>query len=294
LKESGAIKSIFIIAYHKIKAWFKKKWNKYKYGIVITTLILLFLIIYFWKNIFISIHPGYKGVLWHRFGGTVLTRVYGEGVHAILPIDRMILYDIKRQNIDDSISILTSEGLYIDLQYSFRFHPIADSVAVIHQSIGSDYLAKIVLPEVRGAALSVIGNYTPEKLYKMSTLFIQASIRHHLLKQLSPYNIIIEDIIITKITLPETIKASIERKLAAEQLSMEFDYKLMIEEKERQRKAIEASGIREFETVSGISILKWKGLEVTSELAKSENAKIIIMGNGDQDLPILLNTESKP
>jgi len=105
---------------------------------------------------------------------------------------------------------------------------------------------------------------------------------------------VIEDIIITKITLPETIKASIERKLAAEQLSMEFDYKLMIEEKERQRKAIEASGIREFETVSGISILKWKGLEVTSELAKSENAKIIIMGNGDQDLPILLNTESKP
>ena len=81
--------------------------------------------------------------------------------------------------------------------------------------------------------------------------------------------------------------------MVAEQLSYELDYKLLSEEKEKKRKIIEADGIRQFEEISKISILKWKGLEVTSEFAKSNNAKIIIMGNGKNDLPLLLNPDEK-
>jgi regulator of protease activity HflC (stomatin/prohibitin superfamily) len=61
----------------------------------------------------------------------------------------------------------------------------------------------------------------------------------------------------------------------------------------QQRKIIEAEGIRQFEELSKIPILKWKGLEVTSEFAKSNNSKIIIMGNGKNGLPLLLNSDDK-
>ena len=102
-----------------------------------------------------------------------------------------------------------------------------------------------------------------------------------------------DDYLIRKISLPDLVSSSIERKMVAEQLSLEFNYKITIEEKEKQRKAIEAEGIRQFEQLSKISILKWKGLEVTSEFAKSNNAKIIIMGNGKNNLPLLLNPDEK-
>ena len=81
--------------------------------------------------------------------------------------------------------------------------------------------------------------------------------------------------------------------MIAAQLAYEFDYKLMVEEKEKKRKSIEAEGIKSFEDISKIPILKWKGLEVTSEFAKSQNAKIILMGTSEKGLPLLLNTDDK-
>ncbi len=78
--------------------------------------------------------------------------------------------------------------------------------------------------------------------------------------------------------------------MVAEQLNYEYDYKLQIEEKEKKRKEIEAEGVKQFEAISNIPILKWKGLEVTSEFAKSKNSKIILVGTSQKSLPLLLNT----
>ena len=283
----------FMIKFAKAEIRLKNFYDRHRFKIIINSLILLILTVFFWNDIFISIPSGHSGVLWHRFSGTVTDDVYEEGLVVILPIDKMFIYDLRKHNLDDSMSILTSEGLYIELQYSFRYRPIADSVSHIHQKIGLDYEQKVIKPEVQGAALSILGNYSPEKLYKMSTLFIQSTIRHLLTKQLFEFDIIVEDFIIRNIQLPATIQASIERKLAAEQYAKELDYKLQTEEKEKRRKIIEAQGIKEFESIAGIPILKWRGLEVTSELAKSQNSKIIIMGSGQDQLPLLLNSDDK-
>ena len=65
-----------------------------------------------------------------------------------------------------------------------------------------------------------------------------------------------------------------------------------MEIKEAERKKIEAAGIAEFQTIvtTGISeqLLKWKGIEATMEIAKSPNAKVVIIG-GENGLPIILN-----
>ena len=282
----------FLLSFYKFELWLKQKYRKHKFKIIINSLIFLILLIYFWNNIFISIPSGHSGVLWHRFTGTVTDEIFNEGLVVILPIDKMYIYDLRYHNYNDSMSILTSEGLYIDLKYSFRYRPISDSISVLHKTIGPEYEQKIIKPEVQGAALSILGNYPPEKLYKMSTLFIQSTIKHLLTQKLYKFDIQVEDFVIRNIQLPETIKASIERKLAAEQYAKELDYRLITEEKEKRRKSIEAEGIKEFENISGISILKWKGLEVTSEFAKSPNSKIVIMGNGKDQLPLLLNADT--
>jgi len=283
----------FLVNFAKADIWLKRHYKRHKFQIITSSLVILTLCVYFWNSMFISIPSGHSGVLWHRFTGTVTDEIFSEGMAVILPIDKMYIYDLRIQNITDSMSILTSEGLYVKLKYSFRYKPLADSISVIHKTIGVDYEKIIIRPEVQGSALSILGNYSPEKLYKMSTLFIQSTIKHLLTKQLSRFNIQVEDFIIRSIQLPETIKASIERKLAAEQYAKELDYRILAEEKEKSRKIIEAQGIQQFDQISGIPILKWRGLEVTSEFARSGNSKIIIMGNGSNQLPLLLNSDDK-
>ena len=55
---------------------------------------------------------------------------------------------------------------------------------------------------------------------------------------------------------------------------------------------IEAKGISEFQKIVTRTItpqlLKWKGIEATQEISKSPNAKVVVIGNGEGDLPIIL------
>lgn len=268
-------------------------WDRHTIGVSIGLLIFVLVIALFWNNIFISIDSGEQGIRWSRFHGTELSEIYDEGLHIIWPWDRMYIYVTRLQNQTDTLQILTSEGLTVKVEFSFRYYLMKDSIPTIHKNLGVTYASSYVKPEVEAASMAIIGNFAPEQLYKMSTLIIQSTIKYYLSKQLLEQNIVMDDYLIRKISLPDIVSGSIERKMVAEQLSYEFNYKLVIEEKEKQRKVIEAEGIRQFEELSKIPILKWKGLEVTSEFAKSNNAKIIIMGNGKNDLPLLLNSDEK-
>ncbi|HEX2867287.1 MAG TPA: prohibitin family protein [Ignavibacteriales bacterium] len=287
------ISANIVLIYRFLKEKAFDFWNKHTMGIVIGLLVYTFFIALFWRNIFISIDSGEQGIRWSRVNGTEVGEIYGEGLHVIWPWDRMYIYVTRVQSHVDTLQILTAEGLTVKVEFSYRYYPVRDSIPTIHKNLGVNYSTSFVKPEVEAASMAIIGNFAPEQLYKMSTLVIQSTIKYYLSKQLMEKNIVMDDYLIRKISLPDIVSSSIEKKMVAEQLSYEFDYKLAIEEKEKKRKIIEAEGIRQFEELSKIPILKWKGLEVTSEFAKSNNAKIIIMGNGKNDLPLLLNSDEK-
>lgn len=280
-------------AYRYLKKEAIGYWDRHTIGISLSLLIAMLVLGFFWNSIFVSIDSGEQGIRWSRFNGTQLDQIYDEGLHAIWPWDRMYIYLTRVQTQSDTMEILTSEGLTVKVEFSYRFYPIKGSIPSIHQNLGVTYAKTFVKPEVEAASMAIIGNFAPEQLYKMSSLVIQSTIKYYLSKQLLQENIVMDDYLIRRISLPDAVSTSIEKKMVAEQLSYEFDYKLKIEEKEKQRKSIEAEGIRQFEATSNISILKWRGLEVTSEFAKSNNAKFIFMGGGKNDLPLLLNADEK-
>lgn len=100
------------------------------------------------------------------------------------------------------------------------------------------------------------------------------------------------DVLTRNIELPSKLEESIERKLQQEQESLKYEFRIEKVRKEANRKRIEAEGIRDFQYIvsDGVtpSLLKWKGIEATEELAKSQNTKIIVIGSGEDGLPIIL------
>ncbi|MCX6120892.1 MAG: prohibitin family protein [Ignavibacteriales bacterium] len=287
------MKEKLVSAYAWIKNTIKRVWHKHWLKITIATLIAILLFVFFWKDMVISIYSGELGLRWSRFSGTKLDKIYDEGIHVIWPWDKMYIYSTRLQTQNDTMNILTAEGLTVRVEFSYRFYALKDSIPTIHKKLGPTYADTFVKNEVEAASMAIIGNFTPQQLYQMSTLMIQSTIKYYLGKQLLEENVVMDDYLLRKLSLPELVSSAIERKMVAQQLVEEFNYKLITEEKEKRRKIIEAEGIRQFEETSKIPILKWKGLEVTSEFAKSNNAKIIIMGNGKNDLPLLLNTDEK-
>jgi regulator of protease activity HflC (stomatin/prohibitin superfamily) len=99
-------------------------------------------------------------------------------------------------------------------------------------------------------------------------------------------------LLIRSINLPEQIKGAIESKLKQEQEALAYQYRLQREQSEAERRRIEAEGIAAFNRIINASltdqILKQRGIEATIQLAESPNAKVIVIGSGEEGLPLIL------
>jgi hypothetical protein len=177
---------------------------------------------------------------------------------------------------------------------------------MLHKLVGPDYPEILVYPEIGSHARELISRYTPEQLYTETRAFIQAEILERMINQLgsSLVNqsfkgrlVTIEDVLIRSVKLPDRVAEAIERKAEQYQAMLEYDFRLAREEKEKERKKIEAEGIREFQDIVAKTIteeyLRLRGIEATMSLATSRNSKTIIIG-GKDGLPVILNTADSP
>lgn len=269
-------------------------WREHKLLFITLGFVLAFFIAYFWNEIVVKIGSGEAGVLYRLFqGGTVVERVYDEGVWLVAPWNTMTIYSARVQQISGEFTALSKDGLTVSLKISIRFAPKKTKLGWLHQRFGPDYAEKIVKHETEAAFRSVIGQYAPDEIYT-STANILQTVRQDVVISLAELHVEMDDVLIKSIDLPPSVQAAIEAKLQALQMSLQMDYRIKTEEKEAQRKKIEAVGIRDFQdtiTGGGISpeFLRFKGIEATLELAKSNNAKIIVIGGGADRLPLLFD-----
>lgn len=283
----------------KIREWAAIRYQRSKAFIrrhmpyVILLLFLLgFFLVFFFDQIVISIHPGELGVLWRRLGGgTQIDTVYREGLHIILPINKMYIYNVRTQQFTDTIEVLTEDGLTVKVRYSVRYFLEKDSLPLLHQHVGPDFVNVVVRPEIRSVIRVVFGQYKPEQIYTTQKA-IQQLISTISKTHLEARFVALDDVPIETITLPARISEAIEGKLAQQQIDEEYEYRLSIATKEADRKRIESEGIRVYnETVKRSltpEVLTWHGIVATQELAKSPNSKVVVIGAGKNGLPLIL------
>ncbi|WP_085584698.1 prohibitin family protein [Thalassospira mesophila] len=283
--------------------WLALWLRRHRTTILVSLLFIVIGLIALAPQIFITVPSGHVGVLWYRFfGGTVTDRTYGEGIHMIFPWDEMYLYDARLQNQSRVYDTISSNGLSMKVDIAVRYRINRDNAGILHKLVGPRYPEVLVYPEIGSHARELISRYTPEQLYTETRAFIQAEILERMVNQLgsSLVNqsfrgklVSVEDVLIRSVTLPPRIAAAIERKAEQYQVMLEYDFRLAREEKEKQRKKIEAEGIREFQDIVAKTItpeyLRLRGIEATMALATSKNSKTIIIGGRD-GLPVILNT----
>ena len=248
----------------------------------------------FFNRIVNFVGPGELGVIWKPFfGGTQSDRLYKEGLQLLWPWDRLYIYNVRIQQIPHEFAALSKNGLPIRFEVSIRFQPIKESLPTLHQQVGPDYVEKVVKPEVQAHVRKIVAGYLPEEIYTSEGYLLQI-IRQGAMAAMNERNISLDNLLIKRMTLPEAIRSAIERKLSSEQLSLQYDYILIKERKEAERKRVEAMGIRDFQRVAGeggmfAQYLNFYGIEATLELAKSPNSKLVLMGNRENGLPLLFN-----
>ncbi len=267
-------------------------------GKLITTGIVIFIaliaILIFSNATFLTIEAGERGVLFKRFGGGLeKENIYEPGFHIIAPWNIMYVYDIREQQIDEDMSVLSSNGLNIKVDVTVRVNPNYGKIGDLHEKFGPAYAESLVRPEIRASVREMIGQFTPEELYSTKRNEVQSLIQSDLEKNLGGNFIDLKATLIRDIALPDKVRQAIETKIEAEQSALKYDYVLQQERKEAERKIIEAEAKAESNRILSASltdkILKDKGIEATLELAKSANSKVVIVGgDGRGGLPLIL------
>jgi len=265
--------------------------NIFKY--IIYGFLLLFLFSILTSTTFMTIDPGERGVLFKRFsGGLQKDKIYKQGFHVVAPWNKMYIYDVRTNEGLEKMEVLSKNGLNIVVELSYRYMPMGDKIGDLHDEIGTDYLRRILVPEIRSATREVIGKYLPEELYSTKREAIQDEIFTRTSASVTKKHITLDAVLIREVALPQTLKNAIEQKLEEEQLAFQYEFKLDRERKEAERKIIEAQAKADANKILNASltdkILRDKGIEATLELAQSPNSKVVIVGGGDEGLPLIL------
>ena len=140
-----------------------------------------------------------------------------------------------------------------------------------------------------------MGRYTPEQLYSTKRDAIQIEIAEETIKNVDEQHIQVNAVLVRDVTLPVAIKEAIERKLRQEQEALEYEFRLEKSKQEAERQRIDAEGKATANRILSASltakILQEKGIEATTKLSESANAKVIIIGSGKDGLPIILGNQ---
>jgi regulator of protease activity HflC (stomatin/prohibitin superfamily) len=256
------------------------------FGLAVAALVLVIIV-------FASIarvDSGHVGVL--TLFGRVTGEILSEGIHLVNPFKVNHEMSIRTQEVKESASVPSSEGLVINLDTSMIFHLNPQKAAEVYQKIGPNYIAVLIEPNLRAAIRESTAAHTANALYTGEREMVAKQIADQLISLLEIRGFVVESILLRDIQLPATLKASIEAKQQAEQEALAMSFRLQKEKQEAERKRIEAQGIRDFQQIvaQGISpqLLEWKGIEATENLAKSSNAKVVVIGSNKNGLPLIL------
>lgn len=242
-------------------------------------------------NIFVVIPVGHTGV--QTLFGKVKEKELSSGLHVVNPlivIERMSIrteeYTMsiaqgEGQRVGaDQIQALTNEGLAIDLDITVFHHLVENRASDVYKDLGSDFREKIIRPEIRSAIREVVARYDAKAVYSEKRSEVAMAIKDRLTETIKPRGIVVEQVLLRNVTLPEKLSASIQEKLQAEQESQRYDFLLDKEKKEADRKRIEAEGQRDAQRIIDQSLTaKYLEYLYIKELKDREGTIYVPIGN---------------
>ncbi len=260
--------------------------------LIVAFFFMLMVTIALWSRIVVVIKPGEAGVLYRMLSsGTVTDNIYAEGLHILMPLNSMAIYDTRVQLVLHDFDVLTSSGLPVKLKIAVRFQPIYELLGVLHQQVGRDYVNKIILPQIESVLRRNLGQRTPEDIYTNKD-GVLSKIITLALEEVGRKYILVDEIIIRSVELPDSVSKSIESKVINQQQALAYKYKLEAEEYEAQRKVTEAGGIRDYQKIIASTMtdktLQAQNIQATLELAKSANTKVVVLGSSKGGTPIII------
>ena len=237
--------------------------------------------------------------------GKVQENVLTSGLNIVNPLVAVTEFNVKTQNYtmssvhdegdktgDDAIRVLSSDGLEVTLDLTVLYSVLPQKAPTIYREIGVEYQDVIVRPIARTRIRDIAAYYEAVALYSSKRDEFQGRIFKTIEDDFKKRGLVLEQLLVRNISLPESVKKTIESKINAEQEAQKMQFVLQKEKQEAERKRVEAQGIADYQKIVTSTLtdkqLQYEMIKAQKDLAASPNSKIVIMGNG-RSLPLIMN-----
>jgi regulator of protease activity HflC (stomatin/prohibitin superfamily) len=268
---------------------------------VLTAAGLIFLLLIIFASVK-QVEPGMVGV--KKLFGKVSNNILESGLNVINPLVKVVMFDIRTENYtmsgvhdegtvrgDDAIRVLSADGLEVIIDLTVLYKVIPSEAPRVLREVGTDYRNVLVRPICRTGIRNNAVYYDAVSLYSTKRDEFQNRIFLAIESNFKERGLMLEQLLVRNITLPESVKAAIESKINAEQEAQKMTFVLQKERQEAERKRVEAQGIADYQKIlsSGLSdrLLQY---EMIKAITNSPNAKLILMTNG-KGLPMMVDTK---
>ena len=276
----------------------------HRYGTIGRVIGALFIIAGLVSSSIVQIDAGDVGV--KVLFGSVQNEVLGSGLHFVNPLLDIKKVDVKTQNYtmsgvhdegdkvgDDAIRVLASDGLEVTIDLTVLYRVVSDDAPRLLRETGLDFKDKIVRPITRTKIRDNAVYYQAVELFSTKRDEFQQRIYRSIEDDFKKRGLLLEQLLVRNITLPNSVKASIESKINAEQDAKKMEFVLQKEKQEAERKRVEAQGIADYQRIINTGLtdqqLQYEQIKALKEIALSQNAKIVVMGKGNT--PIIMETK---
>ncbi len=224
--------------------------------------VLIFL--FFLLKSYIIVEPGEKALIFNKVTGE-LRVTPREGLYFLIPlVESVTIYDTKVQTYnltkstlegeirgEDSLQALTADGQSVFLDISVRFRLNPEKLPEFHRTIGKTYMQSIVRPQIRNEARIAVSNFSVMELYTSKREIFQKVIEDRFKNVFPKYNILFDSVLVRDVRVSDEIQKVLENKHIAQHEAERMKYVLEKEEKEKERKIIEAEGDAEAIRIKG-------------------------------------------
>jgi len=231
-------------------------------SVLIGLLVLVMFIFFFFVT---SIDAGAVGVI-DTFG-RVSDEVLQPGLHLKNPFSNVILMSTRTEEYtmsrafeegshpgDDSIEALTADGLTINLDVTVLYRLDGVQAPKIYQDLGLTYEEKLIRPQIRSKIREVASQFKVVDIYSDKRAEVQQAIFDQLKTALEGRGIILEDVLLRDVVLPDSLKDSIALKLSAQQEAEQLNFEIEKSKKVAEQKVIEAQGQRDSQRIINESL----------------------------------------
>lgn len=221
-------------------------------------LVLAILVIIFLRSIFVFVPAGRVGVVYDR-GTGVKPYHLKEGMNILIPFwQNVTLFDTRLREYtmsvvpdegalrkDDSLDAPTADGQQVKVDATVLFRINGNKAPEIYQTIGPDYVDKLIRPFSRSQIRMVISRYTAPAIYSEKRQEAETIMTQEIAELLAPKNVIIDRVLLRAVYFSPEYSKAIEQKVIAEQKVKQAEFEVKEATQRAQAKIAEAKGLAE-------------------------------------------------